>query len=182
MSNCGNPSCTNPNCPGLDGRGCPDGGTQQAFRTGDPGTSRRAAEANQPFRRSQTLRLLGAHVEAWLNNPRYGGMTADEAWLAAGGEVPSLSVYWHRHGDLYMKEGVFIGRLVPVLDSHGDEISRPGRAGKDQRVLQLVQPGYEYFFARIKEIAPRPWPSPAFVSAGGGRDPLERVRRWGRSP
>jgi hypothetical protein len=114
-------------------------------RHDDLDTSHQAARSNPVFRRGQKWLLLKAHVEAFAANPElYDGMTADEAWIRAGGTVPSSSCYWHRHGDLDNIHGLLSRAIDPRT---GEVIKRRGVAGEAQVVRKLAQEGWDYYWS-----------------------------------
>jgi len=113
-------------------------------RCGDPETSKKAGRANPSWRRTQGNRLLVAHygaavgdVDTYLRT----GMTAEEAWLAAGGEVPSVSCYWHRHGDLHREFDPPL--LVPLVDADGHQAKRRGLSGEYQNAYGITEAGFD---------------------------------------
>lgn len=122
----------------------PDDDRQYA-RSTDPETSRAAASANPNFRKGQKWDLLKAHVLAFVDCPDVyvrQGMHADEAWLAAGGTVPSTSCYWHRHGDL----DNHFGLLERVRYPSGKVVKRRGESGQDREVFKLTIEGWDYYW------------------------------------
>jgi hypothetical protein len=115
------------------------------YRNTDPPTSKKAGLANVTYRKSQRNRLLVAHIEALLRNPESyfaRGLTADEAWLLAGGEIPTVSNYWHRHGDLYKEFDPPL--LVPLLNEHGGRLARTGVSGEDRGAYILTPGGMDH--------------------------------------
>lgn len=118
-----------------------DDDPKRNVRRDDPETSREAANAHVMGRKTQKWRMLQAHVRAFRANPGYTGMNADEAWIAAGGSVPSVSCYWKRHSELERLHGF----LVTVRDEFGQLLKRPGVSGDDQEVRRLTDEGLEYY-------------------------------------
>lgn len=97
-------------------------------RATDPATSHAGAMAVRLRAGSQKHALL---MEVY----RHGALTADEAGNAAD---LLHTGYWKRISDL-LNEGL----LEPVLDSSGYPLTRPGRSGSGQRVLQVTDRGRE---------------------------------------
>jgi hypothetical protein len=123
----------------------PGEGEDLPARHDDLETSQDAARSNPTFRRGQKWSLLKAHVDAFAANPDfYDGLTADEAWVRAGGTVPSSSCYWHRHGDLDNVHGL----ITKAINSRtGEVLKRRGVAGEDQVVRKLAQEGWDYYWS-----------------------------------